>query len=339
MEKPLVSVIVPVYNTELFIERTIQSLLEQTYSNIEIILVDDGSTDSSGEICDSFARNHERIKVYHNVNNGVSYTRNYGLHVAHGEYVHFVDSDDKLPNDFVEKMLHNMISNDSDVVFCGLARVFEYQEFLIRLEDRTYSIDDYFVQLYKGDRFTTTSSCIGMYKMQIIRDYGIRFPEELRCGEDAVFVIDYMKHAKKISSIKDTVYYYMYDNEKSATKCIFYDHYQLEQKRYDKIKNIVTENESLKKISFYYMDKIIRELVIYAQFSPDSSKEIKKMLRCFIMDENTKFAILNYYRNSPTKSFWIPVAIKYRMTSFLYFLLIKRKTRMNREQARKSIWR
>lgn len=338
MTQPLVSVIVPVYNSEAFLERTVNSILGQTYENIEAILVDDGSTDKSGRICDSYAAKDKRAKAYHNTNHGVSYSRNYGLAVAQGEYVHFVDADDIIPSNFVEVMLNNIVTEKSDVVFCGLSRVFEYSECLNRLEDRTYSVESYFAALYKGERFCTTSSCIGMYRMAPIRAHNVKFPEELRCGEDALFVIEYMKHVEKISSVKDTVYYYMNDNKSSCTKAIFYDHYQQEQRRYDELCKIITDAEALKEISFCYMDKLIRELILYAKYAPQNRREIKGKLKAFVHDRNTRAAIAAYHRNSPAKSFWIPIAIKYRMTNLLYYLLKRRKIRINGQQTVKSVW-
>ncbi|MCM1182618.1 MAG: glycosyltransferase [Roseburia sp.] len=338
MSGALVSVIVPVYNAELFLRRTVNSILEQTYRNIEVILVDDGSTDKSGEICDAFALRDKRIKSYHNTNHGVSYARNYGIDVARGEYVHFVDADDVIPPDFVELMLNNITAENSDVVFCGWAKVFEYTEYVNRLEDRTYSVENYFIALYKGERLGSTSSCIGMYKMAVIRDHKVRFPEDLRCGEDAIFVVEYMKHVNKISSIKNVVYYYMDDNENSCTKNIFYDHYQMEQRRYDEVCGIIDGAGSLRELSFCYIDQIIRELVTYVKYAPETVRETKRNLKAFVDAANTRMAISHYHRNSPKKSFWIPIAIRYRMAGFLYVLLKRRKMRVTGHQTVRSVW-
>lgn len=99
MNKPLISVIVPVYNVEKFLSRCLNSILAQTYNNLEVILVDDGSTDNSGKICDDYALKDKRIRVIHKQNGGVSSARNMALSVAKGEYIGFVDSDDYIEND------------------------------------------------------------------------------------------------------------------------------------------------------------------------------------------------------------------------------------------------
>ena len=104
MLNELISIIVPVYNVEKYLKKCIDSILNQTYSNIEILLIDDGSTDNSGIICDNFKKRDSRIKVVHKKNSGVSSTRNYGLDLATGKYISFVDSDDFVECDFIENL-------------------------------------------------------------------------------------------------------------------------------------------------------------------------------------------------------------------------------------------
>lgn len=117
--KPLVSVVVPVYNVKDYVLKCLESLARQSYEQIEIIVVDDGSTDGSGEICDEFARDDGRIKVFHKKNGGVSSARNYGIKKAKGEYVCQVDSDDWVKKDFVVKMVEVAEKENADIVVCG----------------------------------------------------------------------------------------------------------------------------------------------------------------------------------------------------------------------------
>lgn len=118
--EPLVSIIVPVYNVELYIEKCIKSLINQSYKNIEIILIDDGSLDRSGEICDEYQIIDPRIKVYHKVNGGLSDARNYGLDHIRGEYVFFIDSDDWIELDSIKKLIDFTIMNNVDIVCYGI---------------------------------------------------------------------------------------------------------------------------------------------------------------------------------------------------------------------------
>lgn len=125
MQMGMLSVIVPVYNVEKYVEKCIKSIISQTYSNLEIILVDDGSTDKSGEICDEYAKKDNRIKVIHKENQGQSIARNVGMTLATGEFIAFVDSDDSLIENMYEVLLGLIITTNADIVSCGVNLVDE----------------------------------------------------------------------------------------------------------------------------------------------------------------------------------------------------------------------
>lgn len=120
----LISIIVPVYNVESYLEQCIDSILAQTYKNLEIILVDDGSTDRSGEICDRYAEQDSRIRVVHQVNNGSSRARNAGLEICHGDYLGFIDGDDYVAPDMYRILLDNLRREDADISVCDSYAVF-----------------------------------------------------------------------------------------------------------------------------------------------------------------------------------------------------------------------
>ena len=113
--EPQISIIVPVYNTEEYIERCIRSIMEQTYENLEILLIDDGSTDNSGKLADEYVKDDARIKVYHKKNGGLSDARNYGFSMSTAEYVCFIDSDDFISLDFYEKLYKKAIADGADI--------------------------------------------------------------------------------------------------------------------------------------------------------------------------------------------------------------------------------
>lgn len=168
--KNLVSVIVPVFNIEQYLERCLKSIVEQTYSNIEIILVDDGSTDNSGKICDYWKSKDCRIKVIHKANGGLSEARNYGMREATGEYVCFIDGDDWYDIGYVEVMLNALIETKSDVVECDYISV-EGDEGIPRSKhdsssDEVFEGRDCFYQFLKTRFFV--SVCNKMYRKEII---------------------------------------------------------------------------------------------------------------------------------------------------------------------------
>lgn len=113
--QPLVSVIVPVYNVEKYLDKCISSIISQSYKNLQVLLVDDGSTDASSQICDKYADNDARIAVYHNSNHGPSYSRNFGLEHSSGEYITFIDSDDWLEDDYVTNLVRAIIETGSEL--------------------------------------------------------------------------------------------------------------------------------------------------------------------------------------------------------------------------------
>lgn len=123
MTNPLISVIVPIYKVESYLDRCVASLVEQTYNELEIILVDDGSPDKCPDMCDEWAKKDSRIKVIHKANGGLSDARNAGMAIASGEYIGFVDSDDWLETDFCEKLLQALIDNSCDIAACNYRRV------------------------------------------------------------------------------------------------------------------------------------------------------------------------------------------------------------------------
>lgn len=119
IEKKIVSIIIPIYNVEMYLEKCIDSVLKQTYKNIEIILVNDGSTDNCKKMCDDFSKLDSRIKVFHKENGGLSDARNYGINNATGDYITFIDSDDYVKKDFIEKLYNAITTNKCDIAICG----------------------------------------------------------------------------------------------------------------------------------------------------------------------------------------------------------------------------
>ena len=119
----LVSIIIPVYNTEKYLSKCLESVINQTYKNLEIILINDGSTDKSKEICESFAKKDKRIQILNKENSGVSSARNHGMRLAKGQYIAFIDGDDYAEENYIEELLKNLKQTESDCVLCGYNRV------------------------------------------------------------------------------------------------------------------------------------------------------------------------------------------------------------------------
>lgn len=241
---PMISVIVPVYNTEKYLDRCIQSILAQTYSNFELLLVDDGSTDSSGAICDRYAEQDSRVRVFHKPNGGVSSARNLGLDNAKGEWITFVDSDDWIEYCSFDTFIK---SADSDLIIASMC--FEQSgnignfPTLGKLE---YKELDY-ILAENIDHYSVCSPCSKIFKNSIIRDSRIRFNEKICFGEDSLFVKAYLLNAHSIRCVSDLCYHYqdigdnIYHKYSKSFKSVY--------KYYVEIINIYDDFERTKNVS------------------------------------------------------------------------------------------
>lgn len=210
-----VSIIVPVYNVKDYLRKCIDSIIEQTYKNIEIILVDDGSTDGSEKILDEYKEKDERIKVFHKENTGVSSTRNYGIEKATGKYICFSDADDYLMNDYVQYLLSLIKKNDSDVALT--------KEMFTTFHPEQIKKDS--IELYTNEKTTVEiliyNIPIGvyckMYKKSFLDENNIRFEEDLFIGEGFNFNTDAFEHANNVTIGHKKIYFYRRNNPTSAT--------------------------------------------------------------------------------------------------------------------------
>ena len=213
MDNPLISVIVPVYKVEKYLRKCVDSILAQTYTNLEIILVDDGSPDNCGAICDEYAVKDSRIKVIHQHNGGLSAARNAGLDIATGDYIGFVDSDDYIAPDMYKKLYNALIENDADVSICNYDYVdtsYQTMNIYSPMENKIYgyieAINNLFVEYYCY--YVTVWN--RLYKSELLLK--LRF-EVNKKFEDAFIAHHIFLKCKKIVTIKDKLYYYLQRND------------------------------------------------------------------------------------------------------------------------------
>lgn len=210
--QPNISIIVPVFNTGKYLEKCIESILKQTYRNFELILVNDGSTDLSGEICDNYKNIDSRIKVIHQENLGVSSARNKGLEIAQAKYVAFIDSDDWIESSMFEELWRSG-TMETDLVLCGLQRIDKKNNIIYKTSFRDgtqihcddWKEEDFYILLNSYSLFQPVCK---LYRLKIIKDEGIRFNPELNFGEDFIFNINYLKHCKRIQITNKILYNY-----------------------------------------------------------------------------------------------------------------------------------
>ena len=209
--KNLVSIIVPVYNTEKYLSKCLDSLIKQTYKNLEIILIDDSSTDNSIAICKDYQKKDERIKIYQKENGGPASARNYGLEKARGEYILFIDSDDYIDI----KAVSLLIDNYSEDTLVGLREKINNQE-VFQTKKLEYSALE-FLKLNLLGKTPGRGGCCGhLFKKSRIQN--MRFDETLYLAEDIVFLFEYTLKMNKVKYIKEPVYYYYVINNNSLTR-------------------------------------------------------------------------------------------------------------------------
>lgn len=214
-----VSIIVPVYYAEKYIRRCVDSILNQTYQNLEVILVDDGSQDTSLDICEAYAKEDNRVRVYHNENHGVSYTRNYGLEYAEGDYVVFVDADDWIEPDYVSTLLDDLIRKDTMVAMCNYQMEYDCSEpkILRRFSNSVIGIEE---ALHPKSVYFQCAVWGKLFRKELFGNFekdNIRFREDIKIGEDRLFWSEVVLKAKKIA-VQEKVMYHYYINDMGAVR-------------------------------------------------------------------------------------------------------------------------
>lgn len=247
-----ISILMPVYNSQDYLKNTVQDVINQSYKDWELILVDDGSKDNSRNICIELQNLDSRIRVISKENQGVSSTRNTALDNARGEYIAFIDSDDLVHKDYLKILLSSMEKSNGDLAVCGfkerkvssngqvedLSRVFCPKE-IIAIEDMKDLIMDF------GNSGLLNPLWNKLYSREIIEKNNIRFKEEVETGEDFIFNLQYFRKINNICFSKEELYYYIRRNNNSIT-------YQYIDNMYEKgVKIHSLLEDFLKDMNFY----------------------------------------------------------------------------------------
>lgn len=213
MKEIKISIVIPVYNASKYLSKCLDSVINQSYSNIEIVLVDDGSRDNSGNICDEYSNKDKRIKVIHKENGGVSSARNTGIDNATGNYVTFIDSDDIIHPDYVKKLVANLTDNNLSV--CHIEYFKNDVNFSSTFDETIELNKNEFINLCKMTLLNTP--CCKLYNLDVIKKNKIYFDNSLSLGEDLLFNLEYLKFIEKITIINQKLYYYRKDDNNTLS--------------------------------------------------------------------------------------------------------------------------
>lgn len=275
-----VSIIVPIYNTEEYLKRCVDSLVNQSYHDIEVLLVDDGSTDSSGLICDEYAATDVRVCVIHKPNSGEASARNAGLIKATGQYVMFCDSDDELPLYAIERFVNAMDESAADMAvgaYIEKSNNLSSRDFATRYclpHYETYTSTQAIISILRGEEGPgqighALSAVNGsIFKRSIIFDNKIMFDEKFVIGNDSLFVADYLNFAKNIYNVFSIQYiYYQYGDERvQGMSWLYPDRLKLYVTMFGKFWRVIATSQGISEdiknaLLFKFFDNMIAEMV------------------------------------------------------------------------------
>ena len=264
-----ISIIIPVYNCEKFIANCIDSVLQQTWRDYEIIIVTDGSTDSSGKICDEFARKDDRITVIHQENYGVSHARNIGLLHATGEAISFIDGDDTLESEMYEVLIQAMQEHNADISHCGYKHIVGEEIRLVHDTKRVLVQEQQeALECLVSGRFFGGGLWSKLFRRELLN--GLTFRENLKNNEDILFNYEAFSKAKKVVFIDSALYNYI---ARLGTSAIFKTPDEKKIKDACEVSEYIYEESKGEKLEDIAAERYIRSLSGYYQYCMSNRKE------------------------------------------------------------------
>jgi glycosyltransferase involved in cell wall biosynthesis len=301
-----VSVIIPVFNAEKTLKKSIESVINQTYTNLEIILVDDGSTDSSSKICNEYLESDNRVVVIHQQNSGVSKARNAGIKAASGDYVVFLDSDDEYSVELIKDNIEIIDKNEADILIYNFIYYVDgkpvengYSLNEIFFGDDKEFFENELCMIMKNDLMNAPWNKI--IRRELITCNDIHFDEQFSIFEDAMFSVEVCKKAKKICINSKPYYYYYLWNQGSLRTKMSLNRFDAIKKLYELEREYCDNYTDNKKQLSCFEDIFCHNLVVYLQTVSVNSKLDRKtklnMLRAVCNDKKARKAFPNYLKN------------------------------------------
>ena len=300
MDKPMVSVIMPVYNVDRYLEKAIRSVLAQTFSDFELILIDDGSTDKSAEICDGF-HSYTNVTVLHIPNSGVAHARNTGLKTAKGKYIAFFDSDDWVEPDMLSRMVTAAEETQSEIVVCGFhmeyyenGRELDYQ---VKPQSLSCNIDEFKSLFYEALKKNLLSTPWNkLYQRDFLLEHGTLFQDRL-C-EDIYFNLELFADIQKITFLDITPYHWYRSRPGSETAKIYSPDLLWTTKKdvYEGLVELcrkwnMCDPIHMKNINCYYTDRLVQCVQEIMASRGYKHQEKRRYIKAILSDEETRHAL------------------------------------------------
>ena len=323
--RELVSVIVPFYNAQDTIVRCVASVQMQTYNELEIILIDDGSKDKGFEICQVLMQEDKRIVLIQQGNKGVSAARNKGLEMAVGKYCCFVDADDFIDNDYVEYMVNNLEENEAELSTCAYCVEYEAKKWknVTYGENKCLNLEDSLINFFSRMGMKGTPCC-KLFKTEILNKNRIRFNENIKMAEDKLFCYEYIIRCKRIFFATDVKYYYVLNSESASNRKYIpiglYDGNLPFITFREMEKDIFNHSEKVTRFYMSFATKVYIRMVfkynLFSHLSKDEINHIKKFIkRGYKLGEKTEL-----FNSKKNYVFGIVIMISTELTKWICLL-------------------
>lgn len=323
-----ISVIVPIFNAEKWLRRCLNRILQQPFSQLELLLVNDGSTDRSGDLCEEFAAMDTRIKVLHKPNGGTSSAKNAGLKAATGKYVAFLDADDEIDELFFAKLYATAEEHACDVVICGYETVPAKLSIFPRFRLHTLMNGKDFVlssvSVHSGNDLCFVWRSLFLRASLVSRS--IQFHEELTIGEDTVFHLEALLTAERVYAIPDPLYFYTVNNLDSLMSTPYKPYlekslvlqYQLRKQLSEKF-NLLAHDHYRRDMAAYHIESIYGMLIRNFKNSPTAAakRDIARILTLELITDSTKELGI-WYKCGGVKEYIYYLALKFKLAAILF---------------------
>ena len=324
-----ISVVMPVYNKEMYLDKTLQCILNQSYKNFEVIIVNDGSTDNTKKICDEYAKKDSRISVYHIENGGVSNARNTGLKYVTGEYIQFIDADDCINEDVFKTYIEILEKEKYDIIFTSYNKV-DHEDKILKVVDLEYRglkyKKDILENFVKKQVDTGYYGCVSnkLIKFEIINKNSIYFDKKIVLAEDLDFYIDIYRYSNKYYFLELKSFNYLQDAANSSKLVYFNLDYYIQLLIILKIKKFINDFGYYIGENKMILDSKILDYVYFTVFYTDLDKDNIKHKVQKIYKEKDILKNLDI-RHKISFKLLIVKLIKYNNYKLIYYLLYLRK--------------
>lgn len=308
----LVTVVVPIYNVEKYLERSIESIVNQTYKNIEIILVDDGSPDNCPEICDLWAEKDNRITVIHKKNAGLGMARNTGIENANGKYIFFFDSDDCVDTSIIEKCVASAEKYNSDAVIYGRYEVYDDGRVVAKKLNSPKEIfksqdvvNDILPAMFTYNMGFGVSACSKMFSLDTIRKHSLHFISEREIiSEDAYFALEFFSRASAVSIVNECLYFY-YRRDNSLSRVFRIDRDKQNDVFLEKTLRYATKNGLPRKVLAHltaryhmYVISSIKQLLSSDLSEKSKKAKLKEIFNSSVLRSSLSTDVLSVHKGS-----------------------------------------